>query len=238
MNSHTTEFIIYVAYCSIVITSGVMVNKKLYRNVKNEEHLEKGKIIQKIMKNHSLAQCVAWPTLILSFFMLKINKDILDIMPHDLVGYIIVVIRCFNSFYATYNGFNSLVIAISRYICIVHEATLDRFGVKKLRYFMITSSFGIPVLFCILNEFLIPVEHVWGAHFMPNYTNSIDERGDNEINVEDNLQQSPLYLISVAYLPSSITLGFKFLRFIILILVYSNILEGILYLHIYIWYHR
>ena len=238
MNSQTSEVIIYVIYSCVVITLGLMVNKKLYRNVKNEEHLEKGKIIQKIVKNHTLAQCVAWPILILAGFTLKINKDILDIIPPRVVGYLIIVIRIFNTFFATYSGFNSLVIALSRYICVVHEAFIDRFGVKKLRQFMITSSFGIPVLFCILNEFLIPVEHVWGAHFMPNYTNSIDERGDNEINVEDNLQQSPLYLISVAYFPSSITLGFKFLRFIILILVYSNILEGILYLHIYIWYHR
>ena len=238
MNSQTIEVINYVIYSCVVITLGLMVNKKLYRNVKNEEHLEKGKIIQKIVKNHTLAQCVAWPILILAGFTLKINKDVLDIIPPSVVGYLIIVIRIFNTFFATYSGFNSLVIALSRYICVVHEAFIDRFGVKKLRQFMITSSFGIPGLYCIVDQFVIPVEHAWYAHFMPNYTNSIDEKGDNEINAEDYLHQSPFFLISDAYLPSSITFGLKFVRHFILILVYSNVLEGILYLHVYIFYHR
>lgn len=238
INSHTIEVIIYVIYSVVVITLGILVNKKLHQNVKNEEHLEKGKIIQKIMKNHSLAQCVVWPIIILTGFILKMNKDVLDIIPHKIVGYIIIAIRLVNSLYSCYTGFNSLIIAISRYTCIVYENTVEQFGVKKLRQFLISSTIGIPVFFAVLNESLIPVEHVWGAYFMPNYTNSLDETGTNERNANDFLQQSPLFLISNVYLPSSIMPPLKFVRLTILFLVHSNLLEGMLYLHLYILYNR
>ena len=70
----------YFAYCFSVVTFGIVVNKKLYQNVRNEEHLEKGKIIQRIMKTHSLVQCITWPVLISAAFFMKINKNLLEII--------------------------------------------------------------------------------------------------------------------------------------------------------------
>ena len=232
------EAIIYLIYCTVVITLGIIVNKKLYQNVKNEEHLEKGKIIQKIMKNHSLSQCVVWPILILTAFFLKMNKDVLDMISHDIAGYLIIFIRSLNSFYSCYGGFNSLVIAISRYTCIVFEANVEKFGVTKLRKLFITSSIGIPLLFFVLNESLIPVEHVWGSYFMPNYTNSIDETSSSKLNSDDFSLTSPLFYIAEAFLPYSIKYGLIVVRNVILFVTNSNILEGMFYLHTYVFYHR
>ena len=193
MIHHMIEATIYLTYCTVVITLGIIVNKKLYQNVKNEEHLEKGKIIQKIMKTHSLSQCVVWPILILTAFFLKMNKDVLDMIPHDIAGYLIIFIRSLNTFYSCYGGFNSLVIAISRYTCIVFESNVEKFGVAKLRKLLITSSIGIPILFFVLNESLIPVEHAWGSYFMPEFTSSIGETNSNELNSDDFSLISPLF---------------------------------------------
>ena len=154
----------YFIYCLFVVTLGTMVNKKLYQNVKNEEHLEKGKIIQRILKTHSLLQIFVWPFIISIAFFLKWNKEILDVIPTAYVGYCIVILRSLNTLNSCFDGFNNAT--------IVH------------------------------------------------------------------LPQSPLFYISRAFLPSWITYGLKLLWWIILISIHSNLLEGIIYMHIHIYYNR
>ena len=232
----------YFIYCAVVITLGIVVNKKLYRNVKNEEHLEKGKIIQRIMKTHSLIQIFVWPSLISFGFFLKWNKEILEIIPSPYIGYCIVILRSFNTLNACFGGFNSLIIAISRYVCIVHQQTVESLGVKRVRNLLITSSVGVPVFLAMLTESLIPVEDIWGALFLPQYTYSFDRVGYNESfinqNASQHVPQSPLYIITSTYLPSSITYGLEVAWLIIIIFIHSNLLEGIIYMHTYIYYNR
>ena len=232
------EIISYVIFCIVVITLGIIVNAKLYRNVKNEEHLEKGKIVQKIMKDYCLAQCITWPILIVTAFTLKINKDVFDIIPRKIVSHIIIVIRFLNTFNSCYGGYNSLVIAICRWACIVHESAVEKFGVKMLRKVLITSSFGVPILYSVLNDSLMPVEQVWSAFFMPNQTTLMNETTFREPDPNKFILDSPLYLVTEAYLPRVFKYGLKLVWFVILTSVHSNVLEGILYLHTYIFYKR
>ena len=232
----------YFIYCLFVVTLGTMVNKKLYQNVKNEEHLEKGKIIQRILKTHSLLQIFVWPFIISIAFFLKWNKEILDVIPTAYVGYCIVILRFLNTLNSCFDGFNSLIIAISRYSCIVYQPTIENIGVKKVRNLLISSSVGIPFIFTILNESLIPVEDIWGALFLPKYTYSYDRFDYNESVLNNativHLPQSPLFYISRAFLPSWIIYGLKLLWWIILISIHSNLLEGIIYMHIHVYYNR
>ena len=236
------EVAAYFIYCSFVVPLGIIVNKKLYQNVKNEEHLEKGKIIQRILKTHSLLQMFCWPFIISIAFFLKWNKEILDIIPSESVGYCIVILRSLNTLYACFGGFNSLIIAISRYTCVVYQEVVEGIGVKRVRNLLISSSVGVPIFFAVLNESLIPVEDIWGALFLPRYTYSFDRVGYNESIVNAtatlDLPQSPVFLIAHAYLPSSVIHGLKFIWLIILVSVHSNLLEGIIYLHTYIYYNR
>ena len=236
------DIVAYFIYSSVVVTFGIIVNKKLYRNVKNEEHLEKGKIIQRIMKTHSLIQIFVYPPLISFAFFLKWNKEILGIIPSPYIGYCIVILRSFNTLNSCFGGFNSLIIAISRYTCIVYQRTVEDFGVKKVRKLLISSSVGVPIFFALLNEALIPVEDFWGALFLPEYTYSFDRIANNKDvlnqNVTLHLPQSPLHLIAHTYLPTSVTHGLKFVWLIILISIHFNLLEGVIYLHIHIYYNR
>ena len=147
------EVIAYFMYSISMIALGISVNSKLFKNVKNEEHLEKGKIIQIIMKTHSMVQCIAWPSLIVMAFLLKINKHLnLDFIPRTYVGYIIGILRFLSTLNGCYGGFNSLIMAISRYVCIVHYHAVDSYGVRKVRKCLIGSSIGIPILLAILTD--------------------------------------------------------------------------------------
>ena len=241
-NSNVIEILIYLIYCAVVIPFGIIVNKKLYQNVRNEEHLEKGKIIQRIMKTHSLVQCVTWPVLISSAFFMKMNKNLLEIISPTYVGHIITIGRSFNTVNSCYCGFNSLIIAISRYSCIVYDDSIEKIGVKRMRSLLVSSSIGIPIFVSILNEALIPVEKIWIALFMPNYRYSYDKNSyQNEtdiVNADEYVEQSPFFLIADSYLPASIKSGLRLVRFIMLFLIHSNLLEGIMYLHTFLYSFR
>ena len=120
--------------------------------------------------------------------------------------------------------------------------TVENIGVKKVRNLLISSSVGIPFIFAILNESLIPVEDIWGALFLPKYTYSQDRFDYNESAINNatinHLPQSPLFYISRAFLPSWVSYGLKLLWWIILISIHSNLLEGIIYMHIHVYYNR
>ena len=237
------EVIAYFAYSISMITLGIMVNNRLYKNVKNEEHLEKGKIIQRIMKTHSLVQCIAWPSLIVMAFLLKMNKHLhLDFIPQSYVGYIIGIQRFLNTLNGCYGGFNSLIMAISRYVCIVHYLAVDGYGVRKVRKFLVGSSIGIPFLLAMLTDALVPVENIWEILFLPNNNFIHNSHGSNDtsqfVNPKLQIVTSPIYYLTNTYLPSEMYYVLKLVWTAFMFLLHSNILEGIIYLHTYIYYRR
>ena len=237
------EVIAYLAYSISMITLGISVNNRLYKNVKNEEHLEKGKIIQRIMKTHSMVQCIAWPCLIIMAFLLKMNKHLdLDFIPQSYVGYIIGIQRFLNTLNGCYGGFNSLIMAISRYVCIVHYHAVDGYGVRKVRKFLIGSSIGIPFLLAILTDALVPVENIWVILFLPDSNFIHNGQGSNDtsliLNPKLQIVQSPIYYLTNTYLPYEMFSVLKLVWTVLMFLLHSNILEGIIYLHTYIYYRR
>ena len=237
------EVAAYFVYSTSMIILGISINNKLYKNVRNEEHLEKGKIIQRIMKTHSLVQCIAWPCLIVMAFILKINKHLrLDIIPRSSAGYIIGFIRFLSTLNGCYGGFNSLIMAISRYVCVVHSNFVDNYGVKKVRKYLIGSSIGIPFLLALLTEALVPIESIWDVLFLPD-DNTIHKRQiyDKSLLNESMAPQiplSPIYHVTNIYFPSKIAYILQLVQAASMLLIHSNILEGIIYLHIYIQYKR
>ena len=213
--------------------------QKVVSECQKRRAFRKGKIIQRIMKTHSLTQCITWPILISTAFVMKMNKNMLEIFSPVYVGYIITVGRSVNTLNSCYCGFNSLIIAISRYSCIVYDVTVEKIGVKRMRRLLISSSIGIPIVIATLNEALIPVEEVWIALFMPDYRYSYDKNSfsnDTAIdNTNEHVVQSPFFLIADSFLPTSIKSGLRVVRFIMLFLIHSNLLEGIMYFHTFVY---
>ena len=73
-NTYLTKIFV-VAFVFIVLPLGLFVCKNLYDKMKNEEHRDKGKVIQTIIKNHCLIQMIAWPTLCLFSLLIFLNND-------------------------------------------------------------------------------------------------------------------------------------------------------------------
>ena len=240
------EILLYSIYVCFVMTLGVIVNKRLYQNIKNEEHQEKGKIIQRILKTFARVQYFGWPPIIILAFTLKANKEVLHVFPTKIVHPCIQVLRAMYTMMNNYVGFNSFIIAITRYCFIVHDSFAEKVGIKRLRPIFLASSIGFPLITSMINESINPVEDVWSSIFEPNYIYSGERNGENNdtiapLSTLSNINApsiTPLLHIPDRYIPTLAKYGLKMFWFIMLVSTFSNIMEGILYLRIYVYYFR
>ena len=243
MISHSKifEMLFYFCYCCVTMSFGVILNKKLYKYVKDEEHKEKGKIVQRILKTFALVQCIGWPVIMTFGFLLKLNSELLDVIPMRFVHYSIIFLRALYTTINSYIGFNSLIIAITRYVFTVHNSIVQKIGIQKLRSIFISSSIMVPMVLAYLNESIIPVEEVWSSIFIPNYAYSV-ERASEKLSIDNSTTISAITRPLLAF-PDHYSLDYlkcvlQVIWFFMLVITYSNLVEGFLYLRVYIYYYR
>ena len=235
------EMLFYFCYCCITMSFGVILNHKLYKYVKDEEHKEKGKIVQRILKTFALIQCIGWPVIMTFGFLLKLNTEVLDVIPLPLVRFSIIFLRAIYTTINSYIGFNSLIIAITRYVFTIHNSIVQKIGIQKLRSIFISSSIIVPMVLAYLNESIIPVEEVWSSIFIPNYAYSVERAGE-KLSFDNTTTISAISRPLLAF-PDHSSLEYvkcilQVIWFCMLVMTYSNIVEGFLYLRVYIYYYR
>ena len=242
--SSAAEIILFIVCYTIIIPLGLVVCKKLYYNLKNEEHKEKGKIIQRILKNYCLLQCVAWPLISVVFGIVLFTKRSIFAFNHSILMVIIVsILRFAVRLNLLYVGFNSFILAISRYVFVMQVTHDEETCIKKLRRLFIVTSILAPVLFGILDEAFIayptitPITAASNVMIRHNQTNVGRTFYDTDHNLQNHtylIPQSPLFLVAEKYVSSSIKYVVKLGLVIAHTAFYSNIPEGILYTHIFI----
>ena len=143
------------------------------------------------------------------------------------------------TFLRHYSGFHSLIIAVSRYVFIVFNGNAEKIGVKRLRTFFILSSLEVPMLLTIV-EFLFYPAKDWISHFRfsdeyPLMTNH-SEPAHHSIgfDVNDNV----FYLAIQRYIPPAPIGIIKRMLLITVVIIYSNIAEGLIYGHIFMFTYR
>ena len=134
---------------SLYTIAGIAIGKKFYDNVRKEEHQERGKVIQKIMKTYALVQCIGWPIVMILAWLLYINKFVLTILQHDITRQAMISLRFGYTMFRVYVGFNSLIIAICRYSFIIHEDQVFKFGVNRIRSILQICSVVIPIVLAL-----------------------------------------------------------------------------------------
>ena len=205
----------------ILLTLGLLVGIRLYKNLKNEKHQEQGKVIQRIMKTYTVVQCVAWPALTICMGLLRINKVFIKFLTPSLERNVIRIFRSLCNLFRCYIGFNSLIIAICRYCFIVFDQTTRAFGIGKARKMLLCGSFGIPLCVAVLFEATAPMNQGWIA-----------------LSTAEDSYQSPIFDLANSLLPNFVTDGIAFFCMSMLGIIFSNVGEGIIYLHIYIYGRR
>ena len=227
--------------------AGMTVCKKLYIKVRNEDHQERGKVIQRIMKTYAMAQLVSWPLVMVAAWLLHVNKSLFRFVQPFVVRYLIFTLRFFYSTFRGYIGFNSLIIAICRYTFVLYDRQVYNIGFKRVAYLYLISSAVIPIFFSFLSEATHTLEDTWICMFMPQ-DNRTQEENEGHIdetrgilcdqNTIQDVTESPIYFFFKNHLPSSVTYGMWICVKIFLVINNSNIIEGIMYAHIFLDMNR
>ena len=227
--------ICHVIISVIVIPIGIMLHKKLYQNIKNEEHQEKGQIIQRIIKTYSVLQCFLWPLcLILSTPFL--DTSIWNKIAPTQKFYLIQISRFLSTFLRHYTGFHSLIVAICRYVFIVFNSKAESVGIARLRKFFISCSIQVPLVLTLTEALFFPAED-WISHFRifdptsQNVSNTDFIMTHHTRNV--NFHENVLYRSVQKYIPV-VPIGItKSIVIVIATVIYSNMAEGFMYGHIF-----
>ena len=220
-----------------VIPLVIFVNKKLYWNIKNEEHLEKGKVIQYMIKTYAIVQCIIWPCIVLACGLIKL---IAEYSPNLPISTIVSTFRFLYTFFRDFLQFHSLIIAITRYIFIVFEGPATKFGIQKIRKVVISASIGVPFLTAVLYELTCPIEKTYLDWFY-NEKYSVQLQNNSEIRQTDPINddwESTIFIVFNNNLSSSLISIVSIFEHILFAIIYSNTIEGCIYIHIAVWFQR
>ena len=224
--------------------AGMTVCKKLYNKVRNEDHQERGKVIQRIMKTYAIVQLVSWPLVMISAWFLNVNKSILRFVQPFVIRYLIISLRFLYSTFRGYIGFNSLIIAICRYTFVLYDRQVYNIGFKRVAYVYLISSVGIPIFFSFLSEATHPIEDLWICMFMPQDNPTLEEPRNEtrgilcDQNTIQDVIESPIYYLFKDHLPCSVTYGMWICVKIFVVISNFNIIEGFMYAHIFLYMNR
>ena len=247
---NTSDIVLYPLFCLVIVSLGLVICRKLYNNTRNEEHKEKGKVIQRIMKNYCVVQCGVWPVIGVMFGIVKFTWNSAFAYHHQTL--MIAIVSCLRSLLRLnlgYVGFNSFTTATCRYVFMMYATHDEYTSVRKIRKFFITISFMVPMILWGFNEAFIAYPEM--RHPIVGFQIQTDSKLTDQSNVtgvEGTLNsvidtpeqptflipQSPLFLVVEKYVATSIISGFKVALYVIHFIFYSNISEGVIYIHVFI----
>ena len=128
------DYICYSLCCFVLTPIVILVNKRLYSKIRKEEHQEKGKVIQHIIKMFSITLCISLP-IIISYECILVVLTEYQILDSSLKRYLISACRFFSILLMDYVQAHSLVIAVCRYTFTVFEQKAEKIQIQKLRSF-------------------------------------------------------------------------------------------------------
>ena len=246
-NSNVSSFglLVYRIVFSLVMVYGVTVNKKLYITIKNQILGERGKVFQQIMKSYAVIQAFGWP--FITFWMFGTGVLLQNFgklfSPCVYVSFVHVGIFAY-MFLRAYVGFNSLVLAVGRYVFVVHDKHVMKWGVETVANVLIRSSFIIPFFMAVLANSVVTFEYNGWMSQIQEYASScyskdiVNGRSDIGNGTANKLFKSPLYNLLHSNFPTWLTSGLNLLFIVLAVTLFSNVCEGIIYAKCAIFVYR
>ena len=222
---------------------GIFICTKFYNSQKEGDTKERRKVIQTILKTYALVQCVGWPLLMSWAWVFYVNRPRFNSFGTGFMQAGITSLRFLHRLLRDYIGFNSFIIALCRYTFIFKDDMVIRTGITKIQQIFISSSVSFPLLLALICEATNPIEHLWFCLFVPNQSIQKNNSSDDSItfcNQDTVIRtfESPINTFFEENLPLPFRYPISIIHFIMIVIVHSNILEGIMYLHVYIYYLR
>ena len=221
---------------SIVIgVCGVIVNYRFWNKLKDEKRNKplgrKGNVIEPIMRWYCIFQIVFWPYELLYLWMWK-NELIPGIDSDKIPNWLCSPPYNIMKFGRMCICFNSLFVALTRYVYIVHQQKANQWDFEKVGKRIQIASIAIPIAVESMGFFTNPMTG--------DFSDSIDGfkqciafyQGSNST---DNVEiPKPAHVEwTMYYLPESLVLTIFYTYMAIFAIVGLNIPEAILYLKIF-----
>ena len=230
-----------------MIVLGVIINLKLFRHVQKEKTGERGRVFQRIMKNFALFQAIGWPLVVVPATVLVhelTEKNFEDTFSACSYVYALHAFKFSYFLLRTYVGFNSLILALGRYVFVAHDNHVLRLGVERVARALISMSMIIPFIMTIWTDSVLTFEYKgWLSHIREfEISCFMSAKDDIKFNGSDteyhNSFRSPIYTITHSIFPEWVSNGSYILFIVVSALLQSNICEGIIYIKLAIFVFR
>ena len=226
----------HILCCSVVIPLGIIIHRKLYYNIKNEEHQERGRVIQRIVKTYSVVQCIITPSLLVIFTPLFDNAVTSKI---DLTFkyYLVQVTTFAGSCLVIYIGQHSLIVAICRYMFIVFHKQTEAIGVRRFRKLILISSAAFPIILAFLQICVVSTEEFFSYSPFPvefSSNSTILNSTPCHKRIFQTLD-SPFYCWMQENIPAQIIFATKVTTLGSMTIFSSNLVEAFIYVHIFVF---
>ena len=240
----SSRFFLYlIFYCvnAVLLVIGVIVNFKLFNNVRKEKHGDSGKALQYIVKTYAIVQAICFPTIFIAYFVFNHVVELYgDLFNPCTIMCTIHILTFLSTYHRFYVGLNSLILAFGRYFFVIHDRKILYFGQKKLGGILIHSSFIIPLFMTVLALACMPMEYKGWLATIGQYDRlcSVTDNDNLTSNTTDIVYKSPIYHLVQFILPFSSTYYIRAVLYATVLILYSNITEGIIYLRCAIFVNR
>ena len=230
-----------------LLSVGIAVNYKLFHRVRNETTGERGKAFQQIVKSYAMIQVIGWPCIWMWFavwqwiILMKFDSlfpPCIYVYAYHTGIFAYILQRC-------YVAFHSLILALGRYIFVVHDNLVLDWGIKRVSRALVISSFFVPLFMAILTDSVLQLQYNGWLGEIRVYEARCSISSGEHIMKENMVAKghqeyfsSPFYSFVHEQLPSWATKALFIFAIVIATTLFSNISEGIIYIKCAIFVFR
>ena len=225
--STIVEFLISLILCFV----GIVVNVSFFKKLKKEKQKvppgRKGNVIEPIMSRFCIFQIFYWPYHLL-FFWISLN----EIIPTEYMNgwWCNIFLQYGIKLGRMIIGYNSLFVALIRYLYIVHSPKMNKWEFKRVGMVFKICSITIPIGMEIVGNFFNSYEELQAQDgFQECIANFKNLNGTTVDKIPDPY---PLAW-TLQVLPESIVVIIRWMFLLIAAIVFMNVIEYYLYFKIF-----
>ena len=221
------EFLFLLCICVCGVTVNVIFLKKLQNERRNTPLGRKGNVIEPIMSLYGRYQIIYWPFFLLIFWIM-FNQIIPSTYMNGWWCAALLQIGIYIG--RSIIAFNSLCVALIRYIYIVYQQKANQWEFKRVGRIFRICSVAVPIAFQILHMFTNPFELY---QTQPSYRNCV--ASFQGLNSTDDLQfpKAIVFEWTTKYIPENIVRTLNMILVSIQVIVLLNLMEGFFYFRMY-----
>jgi len=218
-------------FISIVIACGVTLNNRYWKKLQEEKRSmpinRRGNVIEPVMSWFCILQMIFWPYDLLLLWSSTNRILSSDVISNWICSILFAVLKSGRMCIA----YNSLFVAIIRYIHIVHQKKSNQWNYKNAAKWFKIASIVVPIALEVLGSFthgftqLKDIEEIRDCLALP--------RVSNITLIQDHHVPSDAANWTMRYLPVSLVHALSYAYVTITAIVFMNITEAFLYLFVF-----